>query len=305
HCQEQQELDFFKNVEFKMLTDTQCEWAKLVCVKCRKEIVPWQCEGEWIAQNSVSDRRGYFISKMYSPLLDLKEMVESSERTAEWEVQQFYNQDLGIPYEPKGGRITDEILQACKRDYVLGVKEGDNFMGIDVGLRLHIIIQNSRNKVVQIITKKNFEDLDKLMDEYNIKKAVIDALPETRKAQEFADRFAGRVHLCYYTGLKEVKKDEWYKKDGQKVNTDRTLSLDMWTTRFHNQKVELPKNLDDYTEFKAHMGALTRAVVKDSKGKETAQYLETSPDHFYHAGNYSNIAKDIFSKVDEPEVFTL
>ena len=231
-------------------------------------------------------------------------MVESSKKTAEWEVQQFYNQDLGIPYEPKGGRITDEILDSCKRDYNLGLKDGDNFMGIDVGLRLHVIIQN-KTRIIQILTVKDFEELDTLMNEYNIKKAVIDALPETRKVQEFADRFRGRVHFCYYSGLSEVKEDEWYKVDGQKVNTDRTLSLDMWTTRFREQKVELPKTLDNQIEFKEHMKALTRTITKNKKGETKAEYLHTSPDHYYHAGNYSNIAKAIFEKVSEPEVFVL
>lgn len=302
HCNEWQELDFLKNVEYKMKNSTECESAKMICVKCKQEIVPWLCESEWRAVNPSSNKRGYFLSKLYSPMINLKEMVESSQKTAEWEVQQFHNQDLGLPYEPKGARITDEILNACKRDYKCGHIEGNNYLGVDVGTRLHIIIQNDE-RVIAILSVKNFEDLYKLMDEYDVKMAVIDAMPETRKAQEFANKFDGRVFMCYYSGLKEVKDNEWFKVDGQKVNTDRTLSLDMWTARVKKQKVYLPKNLDDYTEFKEHMKALTRATTQDAKNNPKSEYVQLGPDHYYHAGNYSNLAKEIYDREDMPEVF--
>jgi hypothetical protein len=178
-------------------------------------------------------------------------------------------------------------------------------MGVDVGLRLHVIIQNSEGKVVFIDTRDKFSELDELMNDFNVKACVIDALPETRKSQEFVDRFKGRGFVCYYSGLTEIKDNQWFKKDGQKINTDRTLSLDMWTDRIKKQKAYLPKNLDNYEEFKDHMKSLTRIVTKNAKGKIKAEYLETSADHYYHAGNYSNIAKAIFDNVDEPDVFVL
>lgn len=304
HCGEEQHLDFFKNVEFELIDNTHCRWAKIVCVACRKDIVPYAIDGTWKPHKPEATKRGYFVSALYSPRIDLVQMVNDSLKTAEWEIQQFYNQDLGLPYEPKGGRITEEMLNACSRDYSVGLKEGDNFMGVDVGRVLHVMIQNSLGKVVYIDTVKNFEDLDPLMKEYNIKKAVVDALPETRESQKFADRFQGRVMICYYSGLTEVKMGEWFKIDGQKINTDRTLSLDMWTARFKTQNVELPKNVTSLTEFKEHMKALTR-VVREEKGNQKAEYLQVGPDHFYHAGNYSNLAKAAFENIFVPEVFMI
>lgn len=315
HCGEVQVLDFWKNVEYTLRNDTIVENEKLVCVKCREIIIPWECEGEWIA-TAESDRHGYHISKLYSPRMDLKDLIESSLKTSEWELQQFYNQDLGVPYEPKGGKLSDDELHACVRNYTLPLKEGDNFMGIDVGLKLHVIIQNSFGKIVFIGSRTNFEELDTLMDEYNVKKAVIDAMPETRKSQEFVSRYRGRAVMCYYS-MKTVDDKKWWKKDKDKevVHTNRTISLDMLTGRFRAQTLLLPKTLDDYNEFKDHMKALTRVVldnvtkVKDGQlGKDsnpTAEYLQTGPDHFYHAANYSNLACELFAVRDEPEIFTL
>ena len=305
YCGEWQDLDFFKNVKYEMLNERQCKDACLVCGKCDKEMITWECEHEWRVTNPDSNKRGYYISKLYSPMADLKKMVESSKLTAEWEVQQFYNQDLGVPYEPKGGKLTDETLQACKRDYNLGVKTGHNFMGVDVGKVLHVVIHNSEKQIVYIDTVKDFEDLDKLMNEYDIKQCVVDALPETREVQKFVDRFRGRVHMCYYSGMKEVKENEWFRVDEQKINTDRTLSLDMWTARFRNQEIYLPKNFEDKVEFTDHMKSLIRVITENKAGIKRAEYVEMSPDHFYHAGNYSNMADAIFSMTSEPEVFVI
>ena len=307
HCNEWQVLDFFKNVDYEMKNEKEVLWAKLVCAKCREQIVPWECEGKWVA-TADSEKHGYHMSKMYSPRLDLKKTVEESFKTSEWELQQFYNQDLGIPYEPKGGKISEEVLQSCKRDYSLGIKEGDNYMGVDVGLKLHIIIQNSKKKVAFIGTRDKFEEIDTLMNEFNVKHVVVDALPETRKSQEFVSRFRGRASMCYYS-MKTVEKDRWFKTDDEDpfiVHTNRTISLDMYTARYTKQTIELPKTLDDHMEFKDHMKALTRVIVEKRGGAEkVAEYLQTGPDHYYHAGNYSNIAKAIFDEVPEPEVFVL
>ena len=305
-CDAEQEVDFYNNVEYKMKSDDECEWAKIICSSCKAEIVPYKLNGRWVAQNPDSNRRGYFFSKMYSPYMDIKRMVESSKRGSEFEIQQFNNQELGIPYEPKGGKLSDDVLDAAVRDYKYQDVSGNNYMGIDVGLNLHYIIQNDEN-IVEIGSVKNFEELDKKMINYNVKKAVIDALPETRKAQEFADRFRGRVMLCYYTGLKEVKKDEWFLVDSdnlQKLNTDRTMSLDMWTGRIRGQKVGLPKHWRDIPEFNEHMKNLTRMLVEKKDGSEEAQYVKTGTEHLYHAGNYSNLARAVFNKIVEPEIWT-
>lgn len=306
HCDVEQEVDFFENVEFKMRNDNECEWARILCKSCKDDIVPYKLKGRWIAQNPDSSKRGYFMSKMYSPYLNIKEMVESSQKASEFEIQQFYNQDLGVPYEPKGGKLGDDVIDSAVRDYKYNDVAGSNYMGIDVGTNLHFIIMNDEN-IVKIGSCKSFDDLDKEMNTYNVKKAVIDALPETRKAQEFANRFKGRVLLCYYTGLKEVKKDEWFildKENKQKLNTDRTMSLDMFTGRIRRQQVGVPKHWRDIPEFKEHMQNLTRMLVEKKDGSETAQYVKTGPDHLYHAGNYSNLARAVFNNTTVPEVWT-
>ena len=44
----------------------------------------------------------------------------------------------------------------------------------------------------------NFGELDALMLSYDVRTCVIDGLPNTHSAKEFAGKFPGRVWLCYY-----------------------------------------------------------------------------------------------------------
>ena len=293
-CGEWQTLTFWDNVD----QDNEL----LVCKKCRKEIVPWHLDLEWRPHKPENEIRGYFINQLYSPRLNIKKVVEESRKTAEWEVQQFYNQVLGLAYEPKGAKITEADLDACIRKYIIPMKTQESFMGVDVGRVLHVIIRD-KTKVLYIGEHKEFEELDKLMAEYNIKKVVIDALPETRKVQEFINKFPGRAHLCYYSGLKEIKEHEWFKLDGQKVNTDRTLSLDISTNEIKQQDIELPQNLGDYPDFKNHCKNLIRVVSETKAGNKVAEYVKTGEDHYRHSFNYATIARHIFDKNVEPEIF--
>jgi len=288
HCNEQQLLTFWDNVDI--------ERKLLVCKKCRKEIIPWQCDGEWVKTND-SDIRGYHISQLYSPRLDLKKLIEASQKSTEWEIQQFYNQNLGLPYEPKGAKISEEDFQAATRDYTIPFKEPEQstFMGVDIGKILHVTIMNKK-RIVWIGEKKDFEELDGLMREFNVKVAVVDGLPETRKASEFEQRFRGRVFLCYYSGMKEIKEGKWFKKERGKVNTDRTISLDKSTNIVKEQNIEFPKNLDNYPEFKQHCKNLVR-IIREEKGNQIAEYVKIGPDHYRHSLNYANLAREIYLQI--------
>ena len=294
HCNEWQTLTFFENVDK--------EKEQIVCQKCRKEIIPYELDLEWRAKEPQNEMRGYYINQLYSPTCNIKKVIKNSLKTDEYEITQFYNQILGLPYEPKGAKISEEDIQSCVRAYNTPCKSNEAYMGIDVGRVLHVIIRD-KQKVLNILTVKEFEELDPLMEEYNIKKAVIDALPETRKASEFANRFKGRVSLCYYTGLKEIKDGQWYKDENQKVNTDRTISLDKSNNEIKKQDIHLPNNINDYTEYKEHLKNLVRVIKEDNSGNKKAEYVKTGEDHYRHAQNYAHIAKDIMSNYIEPELF--
>ncbi len=317
-CNEWQHLNFEENVVYDWDDNNKIvSNEKLICKKCKKIVVPWECQTDWVRKNRNSDIHGYFIHQLYSPFLDLKELVKDSKKTAIWELQQFFNQDLGLAYEPVGAKITEEIIKSCIRDYTIPFAFADVAVGIDVGKVLHVVTR-SKDKIVDIRKCEHFlkDDGPDSLEEYLIarqpKKIVIDALPETRSAMKLAKKFPGRVFLCYYSGLKEVKEDEikkgiWYKviKGEPVVHTDRTLSLDSAFDQLKQQNCFMPKNIDDYLEFKAQVKSLVRVIIEDSKGNKKAEYKNQGEDHFGHAYNYATIASDMMSRIVMPEIFTI
>jgi hypothetical protein len=298
HCGEWQMLDYWSNIDEERLL--------LICSKCKSQLIPWECEFDWIPENPDANIRGYFVSQLYSPQLDVKELVEESRKTAEWEVMQFYNQSLGLAYEPKGSKITEEDFNACRRDYTIPHKyEGmRSFMGIDVGTVFHVVIQDEK-RLLFVGTRKEVKELVQLATEFHAVSSVIDGAPEPRASEQFASGAQGKNYLCWYTDTTNFRKGEWYQTDIHKVNTGRTMSLDMSTNQVKKQLIEMPKNLEDYPEFKNQMKALVRVVRENKHGDKVAEYLKISEDHFRHAFNYSTIAKDIYLKGGVPEIFTL
>jgi hypothetical protein len=172
-------------------------------------------------------------------------------------------------------------------------------MGVDVGKTLHYIIR-TRSGIADIGCVNNFfghDSLEELMCKFKILGVVIDALPETRQVQEFIKKFSGKVKMCYYSGLVEMKDaNKYWRLEGDKINTDRTVSLDMVFAEFKQKQVELPRNIDNYIDFKSHLKSTVRIIREDKKGIQKAEYVEMTDDHLLHACNYAKLAVNIFNK---------
>lgn len=300
YCNYEQVLDYWRNVDE--------ERGIIVCAKCRKKIIPYTIEGRWVAKYPDRDIRGYHISQLYSPKLSIKDLIKSANGISDSELQQFYNQNLGVPYEPKGMKITDADINACKKDYVIpDYSQEGVFIGVDVGKICHYIIR-TKDRIVAIGDVSNFfgvDSLEELMSNFKVRGMVIDALPETRQVQELIKKFPNKIKMCYYTGLAEMKEAKRYwKVDGPKVNTDRTVSLDFTFAEIYKKQIELPKNLDSYSDFRSHIKSTTRRITEDNKGNKRAEYVETGEDHLLHAMNYGKLAVNIYNTAT-PEIFIL
>jgi len=296
HCNDWQELDFWENIDK--------ENKQVICKKCKKKIVPYKCKLEWVAKYPQVNKRGYFISQLYSPLLDISELIEESEKESEWEIMQFMNQSLGLTYEPKGGKITEQDMDACKRDYNIPQISDYSFMGIDVGKKFNVIIID-KEKLLYVGEVRTVDELVGLAKMYKNKCAVIDGNPEGRAAEEFCKRAQGDNRMCWYVDTSGFSKGQWFRTEELKVTTGRTMSLDKSNNEIKKQRIHLPKNIDIYSDFKKQMKNLTRVQNENKKGDIVAQYLKTGPDHYRHSLNYANIAKSIYDLAGTPEIFTL
>jgi len=302
HCQEKQILDFFINVDI--------EKKRIICRACKETIIPWKLEGEWIPKNPEAKKRGYHVSQLYSPRLSLDKLIEAYEADDEFSVQQFYNQNLGLPYEPRGDKITATDIENCKGEHHFSTNSTEEtFMGVDVGKRLHYIIRTLDGRILSFGSVSDFlgpfNSLESLVENFNVRGMVIDALPETRKVTELINKFPNKVKMCYYAGLIEIKdSNKYWNVDNDKVNTNRTVSLDNMVADFKKKRVKVPIDYNRDPEFLAHLQAPIRVVKEDNRGNKKAEYVETSEDHLFHAMNYARLAVKVFD-VATPDIFVL
>ena len=317
HCKKYQTISFWDNVKWEEDGDI-IQNERIECAYCHKPILTYKCEGEWRKGNPKSDIAGFYIHQLLSPTCDLRELIKQSKSPIESEIEQFFNQGLGLPFEPKGSKITDSHFENCKGDYKLGefiTKEGEKreevFVGFDVGKVLHYLVM-TKTKIIDFGEVEHFfkdetdpdNSAEEIIEKYNADQFGIDAMPETRDSIELCHKFPGRGLYIYY-GLDKPKKDEYEVREGlfkwieveanaDKTETNRTVSLDYTLALIRGRKIQIPLDYRNYPEFVDHIKNLVRVVREDTKGNKKATYEEIGPDHIAHAFNYCNIAMEYY-----------
>ncbi len=273
----------------------------LACRKCAARLNR-SGPGRWVATYPDRPVHGYLLPGLASPQKKLSDLLEALRSVDEITRQQAYNQKLGLVYvSSRSKQMTQEVLDACRRGYLLGPRPGDCVMGIDVGRLLHVVIRQRLEGDWQaryIGEVQQFEDASRLMVMHHVKACVVDALPETREARKFQAAHRGRVFLAYYnrqlTGSKDESPFAWDDTEGT-VDLDRTRTLDTMYARFiaaSNQEpgATLPAGARDMPDYYDQMRAPARVLKKGADGNQVPVYIETTPDHFAHAENYCCVA---------------
>lgn len=287
-------------------------WA--ACRKCGQALDRLG-DGEWVAARGNAgaaggDVAGFHVTKLFSPATPLMTLIKNLDTVDETARKEAYNQDLGEPYTPRGGQMTDDQLDAARRDYAHGpvmLGEGDErrpeacVMGVDVGKVLHCVIRGAIDPETGARPQRfageveSWARLEALMAQYHVTAAVIDALPETTKAREFQAKYPkGRVFLAYFVGQRAGTKNEdpraWNWDEGV-VNCDRTRTLDEMYAAITAKASTLPGHARDVRDYYAQMKAPVRVVERSANGTPVAMYVEgNNPDHFAFAENYCHIA---------------
>lgn len=259
----------------------------------------------FIARNPKSGVVGYWIPKLVSPRASLADLWKRSKKKAADEILAFWNNDLGLPYEPKGARLTLELLRACARDFTMPDTASWCAMGVDVGLTLNVWIiepwPGGKRRSVYIGEVGAWEDLDRLMVRYGVGCCVVDDLPELTADVAFARRHRGRVFLATY--VDEIAGAEWCQFDlkKQKVRIDRTAGLDRAHGNVEVQVDELPRDFEAIPGFVEQMTVNLKAKAVKADGTVYYHFPHTGrPDHYDHAKVYAEAAMERLTKLRPP-----
>lgn len=269
--------------------------AFVACEQCGRELNRL-ARGEWVAEFPERAVAGYHLTKLISPRLELLKVVQNLSSLNETKRREAFNQDLGEVYMPKGGQLTDAILDECRREYGHGPRVGEvrPAMGVDVGKILHGVIRMAVEGGWEQLWAgeiDSFGELGNIMRRFQVGKVVIDGLPETRQARKFQSEWPeGVVWLAYYS--EDSKQDNpvrWDTENGV-VMVDRTRSLDETFSRFYEQRNRLPANAREIPDYYNHLKAPVRVLEERRGGDKVARYIESGPDHLAHAENYCTAA---------------
>lgn len=262
----------------------------------------------WVPSFTNKNAIGWQIPQLYSQTMSAGKFAITHFKALKSpsEEQQLWNSKMGLPHEVKGARVTDEELAQCDGEFT--EVEGDNghyvTMGVDQGKYLDCVISawefpNHYTEDINAIAIKKvlktirlqgadaFNQLDLLMFKYGVRHCVIDANPERRNAGAFANRFYGRVTLCFY-GNNVKGKVINHNESANTITVDRTNWLDQSLGRFRNKTAQLPANLPRIV--KDHLKNQVRKYEKDKNGNDVARYISTGDDHFGHAWTYDELA---------------
>ena len=257
--------------------------------------------GRWVARApEVTSLRGYQIPPLAFPVADLTAFAISAVSQAPSELQEFYRSDLGLPYEAGGARISRSMLQELSHTLPNGqlpdVSWSDTTMGVDVGARLHFRI-SSRGPDDAVYVRAmghvlSFDGLDMLMAKYQVRRCVIDALPELHQCQEWAKRHPGKVYRAFYPAPNALAgKPSRVDRDAGIVQINRTMAMDrVWATLAQAQE-RWPAEIHNDPEVIAHLEAPVRVTRTDARGQEQASWIHTQPDHLFHAAVYDQTAR--------------
>jgi hypothetical protein len=279
------------------------------CYKCGARLN--MAKGEWVAKHPDRHKRGYHLSQLFSqikppafPNKSTEIMREYSEmRRSTLKHERFTISVLGWPFAGGNARITDEILDWCEGDHGFSYSEFDSFLGIDQGDVLTIalgIITGDNFTVIHVEETERWDRLDFLMEQFGVRFAVIDALPNKHSAKNFAAKHPNRAAIQYFQGREFKVGFELFesKINVQTVLVDRTTSIDSMVDRFEAGRILLPnrakisgKDLQALEDFRRHCKNLVAKIEETPSGMLKKRYLSHGiENHFGMALNSAVIA---------------
>ncbi len=270
--------------------------VKRACIHCGAEIHPR--DGKWVAQypDKTKDLVGWWISQLNSMFIDPAKILAMYNDPPNGNITEVYNSKLGMAHIEAENRLTVGDLNNCSRNYPMAASVSDTpcAMGVDVGKELHVVIGYRSNKKVKDIVKmarvSGFNDVMDLAKRFNVRCAVFDFFPETRKVREFKEDAGFAVFGCYYhDSQKGVPTWDW--KNGT-IKVNRTQMCDASHNAVINGDIIIPRHqILEVREYVKEMCNVAKVLEEDQEtGSKEYRYRKLGSDHYRHATNYFLLA---------------
>lgn len=290
------EIQFLED-PYSCLEETRDGSVIRVCQKCRNEIHPR--DGRWVAQYpSVKDKVGWWISQLNSMYVAPGKILQLFLDPPDGNITEVYNSKLGVAHIAADNRLTrQDVYDCCSSDAIARESYKTCAMGVDVGKELHVVIgypegekeKKKKKRVLYVGRVEDFGQLHDLAEKFNVKSAVLDIEPETRKVREFQDAESYRIYLCDYQ--ENLRQGRVIHEDRRMVVIRRTEICDTTHEMVVRNELILPRRGGEVDKYVQEMTNIAKVLIEDElSGSKKYLYKKLGADHYRHATNYFYLA---------------
>jgi hypothetical protein len=167
-------------------------------------------------------------------------------------------------------------------------------MGVDQGLKKHFIIGNKQG-VWKMGQTDTWEDIEQMIQIYDIETIVIDALPDLTVPRKLREKYPSKIWLHYYK--REIRKGDFITWDYKThtVYSDRTKIIQQVIDEMVERKIRFQMKPDELAAYVEAWKGVFKRVEQNSLGIDMDVWETTGEDHLVHATNYWRLAME---KVD-------
>lgn len=264
------------------------------CGSCSAEITDEaRRNGFWKARYPKRRRRGYWINQLMRPDRPAARILQ------QWEDDKnipgyVYNFILGKAYTPADALIDRSMF--INANTGLTVPKNEVYIGVDVGHTKHIVVMTPEG-IVDVLTFKDWEQVEALFLTLNAKCMVIDAMPDITEPRRLSDRYPGRIFLAEFDYNSTRKKITKFNPTNRKgfVKIQRTDIMDLIVRELRTRALQIHLPGDKLEQLIDHSIVMVRVQEKDDDGKGKLKVFWVTqgeaPDHFWFALVYARVAK--------------
>ena len=280
-CNEWQYLSWHTEDPKQMSVDLERKIYQ--CKKCRAKIPEYaRRNGQWVAKYKDRKISGYWIPLLIAPWMSAEELIikyQHPETTPEF----FWTKVLGLPYADASSKLLrNSFFQNLTGEAYAPDTDERVIMGVDTGLRLDYVLGNDKGLFFHGDTDK-YGELDALMERFKKMICVIDAGGDLIGSRAFAEKWVGRVFLCYLVGDRNQNElMTWGKGDEHgAVRTDRNRIMQLVVDEFRNKRIPVHGTEADWYSYYLDWNNLSKIKVLDPDTNQVKGYkwVRNGRDH--------------------------
>ncbi len=289
----------------------------IICAHCHEPLNRLEFDPKyvgWVAEHPDGGiRSGYHFNKLFFRAASIDAIVDRFNDPET--VQECWNDDLGLPYQPKAYNITDNTIEQCatpsRADWEK-VKEETRprTIGIDMGKVIHYHVRGWRSDkpvCLEVGSVRNFDQIREVIYRYRVTLGVIDAQPDFLASINFCEEMKKHgvtLKVAYFDTNVDGSKDRVLlyvdSKNSNVVVIARNYAMSEVMFEVVAGKVILPweaLHLDG-GNFAAHMKVPVRTYKEHpSTGQLIMHFPKTrKPDHHYFAYVYALCANELMEE---------